>query len=181
MIITARHPSEGGQNGLSAAQREVLFLRFLPFATFLDLELRSLPRLEAVRQAAIASHIQCIVSIHALDRALSDSELGESVAKAQRLSADVLKVVSLTDTAAQLDRLLAFFEREKTEIPLSVMGTGRLGRASRRELLLRGSVLNYGHLGRATVTGQLTLPELRSLQDRATPAPAKLPPSLPGR
>src|SRR3954468_14903134 len=41
LIITARHPGEGGVNNLSAARRRALLLEFLPYARYIDVELRS--------------------------------------------------------------------------------------------------------------------------------------------
>ena len=41
------------------------------------------------------------------------------------------------------------------------MGIGELGRRTRLELLRRGSVLNYAHLGRARIAGQPSLRDIR--------------------
>jgi 3-dehydroquinate dehydratase-1 len=41
LIITARHPREGGSNQLGARERRALLLRFLPHAAYVDIELRS--------------------------------------------------------------------------------------------------------------------------------------------
>src|SRR3954454_1874749 len=38
LIITARHPAEGGANNLSGARRRELIARFLPRAGYLDFE-----------------------------------------------------------------------------------------------------------------------------------------------
>src|SRR5437773_11235032 len=41
LIITARHPNEGGSGRLSLRQRRALLSRFLTHADYLDVELRS--------------------------------------------------------------------------------------------------------------------------------------------
>src|SRR3954462_651511 len=41
MIITARHPAEGGANNLSASNRRKLLRQFMPQAACVDIELRS--------------------------------------------------------------------------------------------------------------------------------------------
>src|SRR4051812_8873141 len=41
LIVTARHPSEGGANSLSAPRRRDLLTRFIPYAKYVDVELRS--------------------------------------------------------------------------------------------------------------------------------------------
>src|SRR5689334_22328914 len=43
VIITARHPNEGGKGRLTDGQRCELLLRMLPVAAYVDVELRSLP------------------------------------------------------------------------------------------------------------------------------------------
>src|ERR1700682_2669215 len=48
VIITARHPAEGGANRLSIQRRRELFMRFLPCARYVDLELRSAKSLRSV-------------------------------------------------------------------------------------------------------------------------------------
>jgi hypothetical protein len=41
LIITARHPAEGGKHNLPGKTRRDLLLRFLPLAQYVDIELRS--------------------------------------------------------------------------------------------------------------------------------------------
>src|SRR5581483_7683838 len=41
LIVTARHPGEGGMNNLSAGRRRELLSRFAPYAKYVDVELRS--------------------------------------------------------------------------------------------------------------------------------------------
>src|SRR4051812_12304490 len=64
LIITARHPREGGANNLSVAQRRTLLLRFMPLAQYLDVELRSIRSLRAVVRAAQERKIKRILSFH---------------------------------------------------------------------------------------------------------------------
>jgi 3-dehydroquinate dehydratase len=80
---------------------------------------------------------------------------------AKRLGADIFKVATRTDTATQLARLLEFIANKDVDLALSVMGIGKLGRKSRRELMRCGSVLTYAHIGRARLAGQPSLSEVR--------------------
>src|SRR4051794_4848783 len=41
LLVTVRHPAEGGAHRLTLGQRRDLFERFLPWATLIDVELRS--------------------------------------------------------------------------------------------------------------------------------------------
>ena len=161
LIITARHPREGGENQLSLRERRALLLQFLPLAGWLDLELRSASALAAVWEEARACHIHRIISFHDFSGTPGRARLDRIVRAAQSLGADVLKVATRTDTPAQFARLLEFFATTAPHLPVAAMGLGRLGKKSRRELMRGGSVLNYAHLGEVSLPGQ---PSLRELQ-----------------
>ena len=167
LIITARHPAEGGLNHLSSRERKALLLRFLPRAAGLDIELRSARPLAAVLDQARSKNTQSIISFHDLKDTPSRTQLDEIARAAHSLGADYLKVATRTDTPRQLARLLDFFVRHRPEMKIAAMGIGRLGRNSRLELARRGSVLNYAHLGTPRAAGQLSIAELRrALKDR---------------
>ena len=160
-IITARHPAEGGANKLSAQHRRELLLRFLPRARYVDVELRSANALRSVIAAAREKNVLRILSFHDLDSTPSPRSLFSKARTAKRLGADIFKVATRTDTPTQLKRLLEFIKNADVDLALSVMGIGKLGRKSRRELIRHGSVLNYAHIGRARLTGQPSLSEIR--------------------
>ena len=161
LIITARHPREGGSNHLSARERRALFLRFLPCAAYVDIELRAAGPLTAILKEARAKSIRTILSFHDLHETPSRARLDEIARAAQSLGADVLKIATRTDTRAQLARLLDFFRRKRPEIKIAAMGIGRLGKTARRELFRQGSILNYAHLGRNSIAGQPSLWDIR--------------------
>src|SRR4051812_24151496 len=52
LIVTARHPSEGGASNLSASERRTLLLEFLSRASWADIESRSLRYSGAVLEHA---------------------------------------------------------------------------------------------------------------------------------
>jgi 3-dehydroquinate dehydratase-1 len=158
-IITARHPREGGANNLSTARRRALLLRFLPRASLVDVELRSIRAMAPVLRAARARPMRVILSYHDFKDTPSATRLKEMVARAQSLHG-ILKVATQTDTPAQLARLLAFEKRHRRSACIIPMGMGKLGRASRLEFARRGS-FTYVHLGTPSAPGQLSLQELR--------------------
>jgi 3-dehydroquinate dehydratase-1 len=162
LIITARHPREGGSNRLSAQTRRALLLRFLPHAAFVDIELRSAGAFAAVLEAARAKRIRVIVSFHDFDETPGRPRLDGIARAARSLGADLLKIATRTDNAAQLARLRDFFERARLAMDIAAMGVGRLGRASRFEFARR-SALNYGHLGSPQADGQLSIIQLRRI------------------
>jgi 3-dehydroquinate dehydratase-1 len=163
LIITARDPHEGGANNLSIQKRRKLLGRFLPHAAFLDVELRSARALYSIIDRARKRNVRLLLSFHDFNSTPSLGSLRAMARKAKSRGADVFKVATRTDTPEQLTQLLAFAKAD-VDLPLSVMGIGKLGRKSRRELMRRGSILNYAHLGRASIAGQPSLEDMRILQ-----------------
>lgn len=168
LIVTARHPREGGMNNLSLGQRRRLLVRFLPHAAWVDVELRSAGPLRPILEAARHRRIKRIISVHELEGTPAARHLEKLAHAARALCPEVFKVVTRTDTAVELARLLEFFEAHKARLSISVMAVGKLGRLSRACLPRRGSVLNYVHLGAAQAEGQLSLAELRRRLGRAS-------------
>jgi 3-dehydroquinate dehydratase-1 len=157
LIVTARHPREGGAHQLNAEQRAELLLRFLNYAAYVDLELRALRELAEVRRRARAQSAPLIVSVHELRDTPPPTALRHKADRAAKAGADIFKIVTRTDTSEQVDRLFAFFDAPDVDLPISAMGFGRFGRITRLELAARGSALNYAHLGSAQVPGQFSL------------------------
>ena len=161
LIMTARHPREGGANQLALRERRALLLQFLPHAAWVDIELRSARALAAVWEKARARHVRRIISFHDFSDTPSRARLDRIAREAQSLGADILKIATRTDSPAQFDRLLKFFAATAPHIPVAAMGLGRLGEKSRVELMRGGSVLNYAHLGKGSLPGQPSLCELQ--------------------
>lgn len=175
LILTARHPSEGGRGRLSLSARRALILRFLPQAAFVDLEFRSLRQMPALLAEIRRRHLGLIISRHDLRHTPSLGELRRFLRSAAALHPSILKVATRTETPAELARLLAFFEECRGALPLAAMGMGKLGRESRRRLARLGSALIYVSLDRAVVAGQPTLEQLRRARLAYTMAERPLP------
>lgn len=162
LIITARHPREGGANELSLQQRRALLLQFLPRAAYLDIELRSARALAPLLTRARKKKIRTILSFHDFTTTPSRARLQSLACAAHSLGADIFKIATRTDSRAQLERLLDLLELRSTKMQIAVMGMGRLGRSSRVESARRGSALSYVHLGTPRTAGQLSLPQMRA-------------------
>ncbi|HSP44731.1 MAG TPA: type I 3-dehydroquinate dehydratase [Chthoniobacterales bacterium] len=162
-IATARAPREGGANDLSTSRRRALLLAFLPRAAWVDIEFRSARSLAAVSKSAAAHHAGTIISFHDFKTTPPAAQLEDIVSGAVSLGADLIKVATRTDTPAQLETLLDFFERKRRTANVVAMGIGKLGRISRVELARRGCLLNYGHLGSPAAAGQLAIADLRRI------------------
>src|SRR5438046_8355704 len=161
-IVAAGDPRECGANNLSFQQRLDLLLRFLPYAKYLDVELRSTHGFKSLLERARKQHVCRILSFHDFKSTPSPRSLGARAASAKAHGADIFKVATRTDTPAELARLVDFVMNKGVDLSVSAMGIGRLGAISRLLLASYGSVLNYGSLRQAQVEGQLPIELLRS-------------------
>lgn len=165
LIVTARHPAEGGANNLWTARRRALLLEFLPSAKYVDVELRSVAALRGVLKEAAAKNAGIILSFHQFETTPSPAELDRIAARARSIGADFLKVATRTETRAQLENLLGFFNRHRGNRVIA-MGIGKLGRVSRLRLARAGCPLNYVHLGSRAAPGQLSIEQWRRFAAR---------------
>jgi 3-dehydroquinate dehydratase I len=164
LIITARHPNEGGNGSLSLRQRRALLSRFLSHAEYLDVELRSARALRALLAIAKTKNVRRIISFHDFRSTPNARLLLAKAHNAKALRADIFKVATRTDTPMELGRLLEFATKNRVNVRLAMMGIGRLGAISRVLLARAGSVLIYASVGAATdVEGQLSLEQLRAV------------------
>jgi 3-dehydroquinate dehydratase I len=166
LLITARHPREGGANNLSFEVRHDLLMRFLPRAKFIDIELRSAGRFKSLLAHAQNQKVRGILSYHNFQATPSSRSLCAKAKRAKAMGADVFKVATRTDTPAVLARLVDFITSANLDIPVSAMGIGRLGAISRLLLASCGSALNYAALTQPNVEGQLSIDMLRSALPR---------------
>lgn len=162
LLITARHPSEGGANHLSSQRRRELLLRFLPRARFVDVELRSVNELRPVLEQARKKKIHRIISFHNLKETPNVRALKAKARAVSAAGASSFKLATRTDTPAQLLRLFEFFVDEDIDLPISVMGLGRHGAALRVVLAQLGSAFTYASIGQSMIEGQLSIRKLRS-------------------
>jgi len=161
LILTARHPAEGGHGDLPSDARQTMLERFLEQAAFIDVELRSFKQMKALIQKAQQHRVALILSWHDLNGTLTGSALLRKAKSAASEGATIFKVVSRTETPAELARFISLFQKTSRRIPIAAMGIGKLGRASRLQLAQLGSALTYVSLGEPTVAGQPSLSQLR--------------------
>lgn len=163
LIITARIASEGGGRVLGPRQRRDLLARFLHHADYIDVELRSAPALQPLLSLAKNSNVQRIISFHDFRRTPSVQTLSAKAHEAKSHGADIFKVATRTETPIDLGRLLQLMTRNRWNLPLAVMGIGKLGAISRVLLARAGSTLIYGSVGSVShVEGQMSLEQLRT-------------------
>ena len=154
LLLTARHPDEGGLNDLTDQERASALQTLLPHGALLDLELRSLPALKSLWDTAHDQGLLRIASSHYFDTCPPLDELVETVHAMQETGADIAKMAFRVVEPGDIHILLGLL-RIDPPLPLSVMGMGPLAPASRLLAAQFGSVLNYGYLGdEPTAPGQ---------------------------
>ena len=157
LIITARHPAEGGKR----CNRKNLLRKFLPYAKFVDIELRSMRDLREVRVEARRLAVGCICSVHDFKRTPELPVLRKQFSRSQKANANVFKLVTRADSLRDLHTLFEFLWMQSSLIPVSVMAVGKFGPISRLLFREAGSALIYAPLRHALYDGQLTLGQLR--------------------
>ena len=164
LIITARHPIEGGANRLASRQRYDLLARFLARARYIDVELRSVPVFRSLLRLARKQNVRRIISVHYLKSTPTPNRLRNKARAAKTEGADIFKLATRTDTPVQLTRLIDFVAAKDVDLAVSAMGIGKLGAASRVLLACCGSVLVYVSVAAATdIEGQMSLEQFRAL------------------
>jgi 3-dehydroquinate dehydratase-1 len=153
LIVTVRHPSEGGAHPLESRRRRELFTEFLPVANCIDVELRSVSGFADIIAKARATGVGVIVSDHHFHRTPSGRSLAGRLRRASLAQADVFKIAAFAATADDVATLLNLLANP-APLPLSVMGMGRFGKVSRLLFAQAGSVLNYGYLDQPNASGQ---------------------------
>jgi 3-dehydroquinate dehydratase-1 len=164
LVITARHPHEGGAGNLRMRQRRNLLARFLDHAEYVDVELRSASALRSFLKMAEEKNVGRIISFHNFKSTPSERILLAKARDAKSRGANIFKVATRTDTPMELGRLVDFMTRNRLNLAVAVMGIGKLGAISRVLMARAGSALIYASICAASdVEGQLSLEQLRVL------------------
>ena len=161
-IVTVRCAEEGGDGDLGETERAILYERFLPVAWAIDIEIRSLGLLSETVAAAKAGKPLLIASFHDFEELPETGVLQGQIDRGVEAGADIVKLAARLHSQDDLFRLTSILESEK-RVPLSVMGMGALGTASRLLAAKCGSVLNYGYLTKANAPGQCPAAVLKTL------------------
>jgi 3-dehydroquinate dehydratase I len=161
LIITARHPQEGGAGKLSMRKRRALLTRFLTRAHYVDVELRSAQAMRSLLALAAKKKVCRIISFHSFKSTPTAQLLSAKAREAKAHRANIFKVATRTDKPTELGRLLDFIANSRANLPVAVMGVGQLGAISRVLLARAGSALTYASLAAASdIEGQLSLKQL---------------------
>jgi len=161
VIITARHPAEGGKR----CDRKNLLRKFLPYAKFVDIELRSMRELSEIWAEARRLGVGRICSVHDFKQTPELSILRKQFSRSRNAEANVFKLVTRADSLRDLLTLFEFLWTQSSLMPMCVMAVGKFGPISRMLFREAGSAFIYAPLRHALYNGQLTLGQLRRHRD----------------
>lgn len=162
VLLTARHPAEGGQGSAVAADRMALVEPLLDLAVLVDIELRSAVEMKPLIDKAHAAGVKVMGSFHDFQATPPDDVLRGAISFAQPAGLDAVKIATYLNSQADLVRLLQL-TLEPQRLRLSSMGMGPLGRISRLVLAKAGSLLNYGFIGESNAPGQWPAARLKEI------------------
>jgi 3-dehydroquinate dehydratase-1 len=162
VLLTARHPAEGGQGTPEAAGRAALIEPLLDLAALIDIELRSAPEMQGTIQKARAQGVSVIGSFHDFQATPADEVLQGAISFAQPMGIDSVKIATFLNSQDDLIRLMKIAAGPH-RMRVSVMGMGPWGRLSRLVLAKCGGLLNYGFIGTSNAPGQWPAAELKQL------------------
>jgi 3-dehydroquinate dehydratase I len=162
IIVTVRDPAEGGARSLTEESRRHLLERWLPFSSYVDIELRNLKRYsDLVRRAELLGK-GVIVSYHDFGRTPTLEELEKLLADARVSEANIFKIATRVSQWADVSTLVNFLERNRS-CQIAAMGVGEFGKLSRVVLARMGSCLTYCSLGKAVAPGQWPYVKLKEI------------------
>lgn len=162
VLLTARHPAEGGQGAADAAGRMALMEPLLDLASLIDIELRSAQEMRSLVQKAQGRGVRVVGSFHDFQATPGDEVLQGAIGFAQPAGLDAVKIATFLNNSEDLVRLIRLASAPQ-RLRLSCMGMGPLGRVSRLVLAKCGSLLNYGYLGEANAPGQWPAARLKAI------------------
>lgn len=162
ILLTARHPAEGGQGNLTAPQRMGLIEPLLDVAGALDIELRSLPEMKSLIDRAKSKGVPIVGSFHDFQATPQDPVLEGAISFAENAGLDAVKIATYINAPDDLCRMLKLVTGTR-RLRISAMGMGPWGRVSRLVLAKGGSLLNYGFLGDSNAPGQWPAQQLKEL------------------
>ena len=162
VLLTARHPAEGGQGPEDAAGRMTMIEPLLDLASLIDIELRSIGEMKPLIDKARARGIPIVGSFHDFQATPANEVLEGAIGFAENAGIDTVKIATFINTTDDLIRLVNLVSA-KRRLRISAMGMGTWGRVSRLLLAKCGSLLNYGFLGDSNAPGQWPSAQLKAL------------------
>jgi 3-dehydroquinate dehydratase-1 len=162
VLLTLRIRAEGGQHTWKAAERRDLFLRLLPHAEAIDLELATARAMRVVVEEARRAGKTVVLSAHAIDQPASPAQIARWAGRFDPSPLTILKIAARIKSWRDLQQLAALLVNHP-DWPIAVMGLGAYAGQSRGVLTALGSRLVYGYLDHPAAPGQPSVVQVRKM------------------
>lgn len=162
VLLTLRIPAEGGQRAWKLAERRDLYLRLLPHAEAIDVELATARALQPVLDVAGSVGKTIVLSAHALGKPAVPAQFTRWLRQHDDATHTTLKIAGHIASWRDLQRLAALVVNHP-ERQIAVMGLGPHAPQSRSVLAALGSRLVYGWLDKPAAPGQPSAAEVRKM------------------
>ena len=152
IITTVRAKDEGGKE---IPERAEVFKMFLPYSTYIDVEINHKAELEEVIRMAKDMGIKIIASYHNFERMPDSKVLWKLVDFASEF-ADIAKFALWGDSEKHITELAYFTQKAKNKIKVATMlvGPSHIALLSRIVCSAFGSHLAYGAITSLSAPGQ---------------------------
>ena len=162
VLLTLRIPPEGGRMTWRVKHRRETYLRLLPLAEAIDVELATAKAMEPVIDAAQAAGMTIVYSAHALVRPATAAQMAKWIAQFEPAATSILKIAAQIKSWRDLQQLAGVLINHP-EWNVAVMGLGPRAAQSRSALAALGSRLVYGYLDESAAPGQPSAREVRAM------------------
>lgn len=159
IIMTARSKEEGGAFQGTKKEKEKLYIKYLPSAFAIDIEVRELSHFPNLLRAAKEQNKIIIASYHNFTSVPPIKNLQQCVSKGKKFEADIVKIAVYVDNPIDLTPLL-FLQSKENIMPLSLMSMGKTALLSRLFLSCTGSIWTYASIGNPTAPYQPTCKQI---------------------
>ena len=93
LLLTCRHPKEGGQNNISDPLKRISLIEpLLPSASAIDIELSEFDKMKNIVSEAKSKDIKIILSYHNFKTTPETSDLNLIISEAEGLDVDIIKI-----------------------------------------------------------------------------------------
>lgn len=153
IIVTIRPEWEGGRFKGSDSERASMFKALIPFADYIDVELRA-GNAGEIAALTEGSEAMSIVSYHDFEKTPSTDEMLDIVARCQA-KGDVAKLAVMPQSLE--DVLKLYHVLLKSKRPVCAIAMGDTGMHSRIMAPVYGSLLTYGYVRKPVAPGQMRI------------------------
>ena len=162
VLLTLRIPPEGGQMSWKVNHRRETFLRLLPLADAIDVELATAIAMKTVVAAAREAGKTVVYSAHSIRRPAAAAQFKKWIGQFEPGPSSILKIAAQIKSWRDMQQLAGVLINHP-EWQVATMGLGPYAAQSRSILTALGSRLVYGYLDKPAAHGQPSAAEVRKM------------------